>query len=89
MITCKRATELISKSVDDKLSWPETVTLRLHLFICEFCEQFKKQLSLIQRMIGVARNEAESDHGQARPSLSAEDKRKILDKINRDLKDTP
>ncbi len=43
MISCKRATELLSQQMEEKLSLKEEFALKLHLFICEFCEQFKKQ----------------------------------------------
>lgn len=48
MITCKKATELISKSMDEPLSLKEELALKIHLFVCEFCERFKHQLSTIR-----------------------------------------
>lgn len=47
MISCRRATELISLNFDTKLGIIEKVRLRLHLSICEACTRFSKQLDLL------------------------------------------
>lgn len=60
MITCKRATELISKAEEEPLTKTEELSLRLHLFLCEFCEQFRKQLQVLRH--GLKRLEEEKDH---------------------------
>ena len=48
MISCKRAAELISKQLDEPLSVKEEVLLKVHLFICEFCEQFRTHLQNVR-----------------------------------------
>ncbi len=48
MISCKQATELISKAMEEPLSLTESIALKIHLFVCECCEQFKKQLHLVR-----------------------------------------
>ena len=48
MISCKKASELISKSMEEQLSVREGVSLKVHLFVCEFCEQFKKQIETLR-----------------------------------------
>ncbi len=51
MISCKRAAELISKEADEPLSLREQFQLRIHLFVCEFCEQFRRNLGTIRKAI--------------------------------------
>ena len=51
MISCKRAAELLSKSMEEQLSLTERATLSVHLFICEFCEQYKKQLETVRSVL--------------------------------------
>jgi len=51
MITCKRATELISKEREEPLSVSEKALLWAHLFICEFCEQFRKHLEILGKAL--------------------------------------
>lgn len=48
MITCQKATELLSKQMDGTLSLKEEVSLKLHLFICEFCEKFSQHIKIIR-----------------------------------------
>jgi hypothetical protein len=55
MISCKRATELISKAMEEELSIKEKVSLNLHLFICECCELFKKHISLVRAAISISK----------------------------------
>lgn len=51
MISCKRATELISKEMEEELSFGEKCLLNIHLYICEFCEQFRKQLCVMREVL--------------------------------------
>ncbi len=76
MITCKHATELISKSMEEELSVRERFSLRLHLFICEFCEQFRKQIEVPRRAV----KREDSVCGE---KLSEEAKHRILEKIQK------
>ena len=85
MISCKRASELISKQMDEPLSLQEAVSLKMHLFLCEFCEQFRKQLELIskgtQRLFCLGSEEEEQDPNA--PCLSPEAKQAIIEKISK------
>lgn len=77
MISCKRATELISRSLDEELSIKEKLALHIHLYICEFCELFRVQLEGIRKALKLEPPAALSK------SLSAEKKAKLKDLINR------
>ena len=48
MPNCKRATALISQSMDKKLSILQRISLRLHFIKCERCKRYKKQLSFLR-----------------------------------------
>lgn len=61
MISCKKATELISKRMDEPLSFKEEVSLKLHLFICEFCEKFSQQAGLIRKALRLSTDESEPE----------------------------
>jgi hypothetical protein len=43
MISCKKATYLLSKKEENRLSWREKLQLRGHLTICSFCRKFEEQ----------------------------------------------
>ena len=47
MISCKDATYLVSKKEEKKLSFIETIQLKIHLLICIFCRLFEQQSKLI------------------------------------------
>ena len=48
MLTCKRASELLSQAQDRRLGWAERLRLRLHLTLCDGCTNFRRQLDLMR-----------------------------------------
>jgi hypothetical protein len=52
MITCKKATWLLSVREDRTLSQKERFQLSLHIRCCGPCERFQWQTSLITRALG-------------------------------------
>lgn len=48
--SCKKATYLVSKKEEGKLTWLESLRLRSHLSICSLCRRFEKQSAFIGRM---------------------------------------
>ena len=49
MLTCKQVSELVSQSIDRRLSLRERIGVRLHLLICRMCSRVKKQMEFIHR----------------------------------------
>jgi len=56
MISCRKATELISRSLEERLPLKDEMLLKMHLFLCETCELFRKQSALLRK--AVRRSEA-------------------------------
>ena len=52
MLSCKRASQLISEAMDRKLSLRERMLLRFHLLICGACQTYRRQLAVIRRAFG-------------------------------------
>ena len=46
-ISCKKATYLLSKKEENKLSWLEKITLHGHLAMCSLCRKFEQQTGFI------------------------------------------
>jgi len=46
-ISCKKATYLVSKKEENRLSWLEKIKLRGHLTICSLCRKFEQQTGFI------------------------------------------
>ena len=70
MISCKKATYLVSKKEEKRLSWIERWQLRAHLAICSLCRKFEEQ----SRFIGI---NAKQLHEHIQATLSPETKEKI------------
>jgi hypothetical protein len=47
-LNCKQASELLSQSMDRRLTWAERWRLRWHLFACEACTRFKRQMEFLR-----------------------------------------
>lgn len=67
-ISCKKATYLVSKKEEQKLSWLDKIRLRGHMTICSLCRKFEAQTMFIARL-------AKQDHPEV--SLSPESKEKM------------
>jgi hypothetical protein len=51
MITCKEATDFISRKEEGKLSLTQRLQLRMHLYICSFCKLFYRQNKIIKNRV--------------------------------------
>ena len=49
MVSCKRAAELVSLSLETKLSFWQRLALTVHLWGCRWCRRFRRQLWLVER----------------------------------------
>lgn len=81
MLSCKQASKLISQSLDRPLTWSEKIQLRLHLFMCNPCTQFKRQLNMLRTAMQWIRNGIEHD---STIKLPLDVKDRILHRIKSD-----
>jgi hypothetical protein len=49
MLSCRKASELASRSLDRPLTAGERITLTLHLAICGICRRYRRQIMFISR----------------------------------------
>ncbi len=61
MMTCKEVSQLASESLDRRLTLFEGLTLRLHLFQCDMCSRYVRQLKFLQRACAEADDEKLTD----------------------------
>jgi len=78
MISCKEATNFISRKEEGKLSLKQRMQLWLHLGVCSFCKLFYKQNKIIIR-------QASHLHEHETAQLSNADKEAIITRINEEL----
>jgi predicted anti-sigma-YlaC factor YlaD len=50
-ITCKNASELVSRSLDGKIGMLERLRLRAHLKVCKACRNFVGQMQFMRKAI--------------------------------------
>ena len=51
MLTCKDASRLVSEGLERRLGLRERWALRLHLWICDNCRRFERQIRLLRRAL--------------------------------------
>lgn len=61
MMTCEETAQLISEGLDRTLSLRERLTLRLHLFGCDLCTRYARQLKFLQRTCADADDEQSTE----------------------------
>jgi hypothetical protein len=69
-LSCKKATFLMSKKEEGKLTLIEALQLKTHLGICDFCTRFQKQTKFFT-------SHAHHVHEHSNATLSAEKKLEI------------
>ena len=76
MISCQKASVLISASMDRRLSIGETINLKMHLWMCGACVQVLQQWKGLRKLLK-AYHQRLSTHSIAVPRLSPAAKDKI------------
>lgn len=80
MLSCKQASSLVSRAMDEPLSLRQRLALRLHLAMCRYCSRFARQLRLVRR---VARSDDDADLLEPDARLSDEARARLRDAIQR------
>lgn len=80
MPTCRDATKLASRAMDERLPLSNRMALRLHLAICENCARFNRQLQEMRRLF---REEIAANDGAA--GLTPEARRRIASEMQKKL----
>ncbi len=80
MITCKKATELISRKMDGKLSVTEKIRLFAHLCICHFCRSFQDHVRTIHSAMSSIKQKESIPRDR---DASAKLKERIIESIRR------
>ncbi|MHB8454571.1 MAG: zf-HC2 domain-containing protein [Acidiferrobacterales bacterium] len=75
MLTCKEVSSLVSQSLDRQLSWYEHLQVRLHLFVCDACRRFARQMHFLR--VVARRFQQTNPEGVATVPLSDAARRRI------------
>ena len=50
-LDCEKVAQLVSESLDKKLTWYQRILLQIHLFVCDTCQEFSKQIRMLHQII--------------------------------------
>ena len=75
MFNCKEVSKMVSESMDRKFPLHHRILVTVHLFMCRYCNRFKKQLLILRNAVG-CEDIHEEDLGRS-PSLSKETHERI------------
>jgi len=78
--TCQQTVEKISQSMERKLTLRERIDLKLHLWICAWCQWYLEHLQII-REAARAKGAESPDLESMSPSLSSEARDRIKRKL--------
>lgn len=81
MPTCKKSSHLISQSLDRRLKFKESVSLRFHLLLCKSCRIIDRQLNFLHTLY--KRIATDSPDIDSQPGLSIEAQKRILKELRR------
>lgn len=73
-LTCKETSYLVSQSLDRRLPWGDRTAVRFHLFVCEACKRFKRQIQFLRAAV---RRGAEQIEDASTIKLSAPARQRI------------
>lgn len=81
LFNCQKATLVVQKREEGKISLWENLRLQVHLSVCSYCRRFAKQSDMLN---GQLKGFSEHMHAQAPYQLS-EEKKKSLELMMKDL----
>ncbi len=74
-VNCREATELFSRTQDERLHLADRVAMRMHLAICRNCTRFARQLQDMRRLLrsgGALEDETAGLSADARQRIETE-----------------
>jgi predicted anti-sigma-YlaC factor YlaD len=81
MVSCRKATQLLSQQMDDPLSAWEKIQLYSHLLVCWCCRRFQRHMLILREAIRELAHETiafERYEELELPGLSPESRKRIL-----------
>ncbi len=79
-VSCKESTELVSRAMDERLTFADRLAMRMHLAICRNCARFARQLQDMRRLF-----QAETAASEDAPGLSPDARQRIATELQKKL----
>lgn len=79
MLNCKQTSQLVSQSLDRRLTLQERFAVKVHLWICKYCRRFSRQLMAMRVGLQRMTQSVEDDTTVHMPSESKARIAKVLE----------
>lgn len=79
-VSCKESTELVSRAMDERLSFADRLAMRMHLAICRNCARFARQLQDMRRLF-----QTETAASEDAPGLTPDARQRIATELQKKL----
>lgn len=79
MLNCKQTSQLVSQSLDRRLTWQERFAVKVHLWICKYCRRFSRQLLAVRSGLQRLTQSVEENTDLQMPSESKARIAKVLE----------
>lgn len=79
---CQQTVQTISQSMERKLTLRESINLKLHLWICVWCQWYMEHLHIIRDAARAKASEAGDLTSASAPALSPEARERIKQKLS-------
>ena len=80
MLTCKKTSHLVSEGQERELSLKERINLRLHIWMCNKCRRFERQIVQMRSIMRKDWTQDANPTDKKMPSESHDRIRKTLEK---------
>lgn len=77
--SCREIVKLITASMDARISWREWVVMKVHLFSCDSCINFLKQVKFIRSVL--RQGDQGLDHANSDVRLSDDARTRLKDTL--------
>ena len=84
MLSCQEVTRLVSDSLDRPLPFRVLLGVRIHLFLCKWCDRFRRQLLFIRQALRQGAGHLEDRDLPSLPPLSPETRERIKQSLTRE-----
>ena len=82
MMSCKQASQLVSRGLDEKLSTRDRLALKFHLLLCKYCSRFSQQLRALNVAFSKMGQSIQNDNSITLPT---ETKNKIVKSLDSEV----
>ncbi len=79
MLNCNDISKLISRSMDERLSWHQRLAIRMHLLYCKWCRRFAAQAKTLR---AATAQYADQLATKFEDGLTSEQRAQILQNLN-------